>query len=162
MIRKIILWILTILCAALIFKLSAQEATVSSKTSSVVIKTVVKAIDIKDSLTEKEVEEITKKLTFSVRKSAHFLIYATLGFLIALLYREYGFFGKKLFLKALITAFLYAASDELHQNFVKGRSAEIRDVAIDSLGAMCGIIFALSCIYYFYKIHKSNISRKEK
>ena len=32
---------------------------------------------------------------------------------------------------------LYAASDELHQSFVMGRSASIRDVLIDAIGVAC-------------------------
>ena len=35
---------------------------------------------------------------------------------------------------------LYAISDEIHQYFVPGRSAEIRDVLIDVLGANIGIL----------------------
>ena len=38
---------------------------------------------------------------------------------------------------------LYAATDEIHQLFVPGRSGEIRDVCLDSLGVITGIIILL-------------------
>ena len=34
----------------------------------------------------------------------------------------------------------YAALDEYHQMFVPGRSAEVRDVLIDSIGIFAGVI----------------------
>ena len=145
MAKKILLWLLTLLCASTIFYFSSQEAAESGKTSSEVIKTVVRALDINNSLSEEKIEKLSADLTFIVRKSAHFCIYALLGFLIALLYHEYGFRGKNLFLKTSVTACLYAVSDEFHQSFVKGRSGEIRDVCIGTVGAMCGALFVIIC-----------------
>ena len=40
---------------------------------------------------------------------------------------------------ALTVAILYAVSDEWHQSFVGGRSASVRDVIIDSIGAISGV-----------------------
>lgn len=156
MIKKIILWILTLSCAGTIFYFSSQEAVKSSKVSSEFITTVVKTLDFKDTLTEKEIEKISVDLTFIVRKSAHFCIYALLGLLIALLYHEYELYGKQLFLKATVTSFLYAVSDEFHQHFVKGRSGEIRDVCLDTLGAICGAAFVAICVFYHMKYRERN------
>ena len=41
---------------------------------------------------------------------------------------------------ALIVAVLYAASDELHQAFVPGRSSSIVDVWIDAGGALMALL----------------------
>lgn len=41
---------------------------------------------------------------------------------------------------ALWVAVLYAATDELHQTFVSSREGTIRDVFIDSSGALVGLI----------------------
>ena len=138
-------------CAQNIFHCAAKAKpyclfiSFSSANGTSVIKTVIKVLDLKDNLSEEEVEKLSIDLTFVVRKTAHFCIYGLLGFLIALLYLEYGFFGKQLFLNSSVTAFLYAISDEFHQSFVKGRSGEIRDVCIDSIGAMCGALIVIIC-----------------
>jgi VanZ family protein len=41
---------------------------------------------------------------------------------------------------ALAVAALYAASDELHQHFVRGRVGAARDVAFDVVGAVAGLV----------------------
>jgi len=41
---------------------------------------------------------------------------------------------------AFLAAVAYAASDELHQHFVRGRAGTPRDVAIDAGGALIGLI----------------------
>jgi VanZ family protein len=67
-----------------------------------------------------------------LRKLAHATEYAVLG---ALLVRATGRSGL-----ALTLGTLYAASDEIHQTFVRGRTGAPLDVAIDALGVACGIV----------------------
>jgi VanZ family protein len=67
-----------------------------------------------------------------LRKLAHLTEYAILG---ALLLRATR--GPWL---ALACAALYAASDEIHQHFVEGRHGAPLDVAIDTVGALAGIV----------------------
>lgn len=76
-----------------------------------------------------------------IRKSAHFLVFAALGF------SAVGFFAtfpkiKRLFsaLLALVYVALYAISDEVHQLFVLGRTGRVSDVVIDTAGGIFGII----------------------
>src|SRR5215510_6142396 len=66
-----------------------------------------------------------------LRKCAHITEYAVLAFLLA---RAIGREGP-----ALALGVLYAASDELHQAFVRGRHASPVDVAIDMLGLLIGV-----------------------
>jgi VanZ family protein len=70
-----------------------------------------------------------------LRKGAHITEYAILG---ALLYRA---LGKEPL--ALATGILYAATDELHQYFVRGRHASPVDVAIDAVGLALGMLIWL-------------------
>ena len=72
---------------------------------------------------------------FAVKKIGHFLLF---GVLAVLIYR--GLIGQGLSRKeatiwAVVTAFLYGATDEFHQMFTQGREARIRDVFIDGIGA---------------------------
>ena len=67
-----------------------------------------------------------------IRKSAHVTEYAILG---ALLYRALG--REAL---ALAVGVAYAATDEFHQHFVRGRHASPLDVAIDAAGVALGML----------------------
>ncbi len=145
MIKKVILWILIICCMGMIFLFSAQKAEESRKTSAGLITAVVKFFDFDNSLTEAAIREIRGNLTFVVRKAAHFSIYAVLGLLIYLLLCEYNFSDRKANMLSVIISMLYACSDEFHQCFVDGRSGELRDIIIDTVGAFtgCSIIWFL-------------------
>jgi VanZ family protein len=67
-----------------------------------------------------------------LRKGAHLTEYAILG---ALLYRALG--REAL---ALAVGIAYAATDELHQHFVRGRHPSPIDVAIDAVGVALGML----------------------
>jgi VanZ family protein len=67
-----------------------------------------------------------------LRKGAHLTEYAILG---ALLLRAVG-----QAVPAFLIAVAYAATDELHQHFVRGRHASPVDVLIDSIGIAAGIL----------------------
>jgi VanZ family protein len=67
-----------------------------------------------------------------LRKGAHVSEYAVLG---ALLYRALA--REAL---ALAVGIAYAATDELHQHFVRGRHASPVDVAIDAVGLAAGML----------------------
>jgi len=70
-----------------------------------------------------------------LRKGAHLTEYAVLG---GLLYRALG--REPL---ALAVGIGYAATDELHQYFVRGRHASPVDVAIDAVGVAAGMLIWL-------------------
>ena len=67
-----------------------------------------------------------------LRKGAHITEYAILG---ALLYRA---LGNEIL--ALGIGIAYAATDELHQHFVRGRHASPIDVGIDAVGLCVGML----------------------
>ena len=67
-----------------------------------------------------------------LRKGAHVTEYAVLALLLV---RAVGREAP-----ALALGVVYAASDELHQGFVRGRHASPVDVAIDTLGLLLGLL----------------------
>jgi VanZ family protein len=67
-----------------------------------------------------------------LRKLAHFTEYAVLGALVLRAVRREP--------PAVALGVAYAASDELHQHFVPGRHAALRDVAIDAAGVLAGVL----------------------
>lgn len=76
------------------------------------------------------------------KKSAHIFVYAVLY---ALVWRAIRFYSEQkhraitLILPLAITI-LYAISDEFHQSTVVGRTASIKDVGYDFLGAIFSLI----------------------
>ena len=80
-----------------------------------------------------------------VRKAAHVSEYAVLTVLVWRLVTEYrpatgGTYVWPNIWLTLIVVVLYAASDEFHQLFVRSREASVRDVLIDSSGAILALI----------------------
>ena len=67
-----------------------------------------------------------------LRKIAHAAEFAVLGGLLLRALRHE--------LPALALGVAYAASDELHQHFVPGRTGAVLDVAIDTVGVVFGLI----------------------
>lgn len=129
----------SVILAVIIFTMSAQTAERSSASSGGVCAFILSVFD-KDYRTMSEEEKLAKieDISFVVRKCAHFTEYALLGFF---LYGCFGTYGiKKLY--AFLISFgcgaLYSVSDEIHQHFVEGRSAQLSDVIIDSSGVLFG------------------------
>ena len=145
--KKIIPVLLAVLMIA-IFLLSAQPADDSSLTSSHFAEFAVKVLFHHEynTLTPEFIKQAVSALTFIVRKTAHFSEYALLGFLWYLLLKN----TKNGIFLSLGMTFLYAVSDEFHQMFVAGRSAQFRDVMIDTAGGLFGIIvaFILICVVH--------------
>ena len=56
---------------------------------------------------------------------------------------------------SIFLSFLYAITDEIHQIFVPGRSAQFRDILIDTLGASFGCLLIHALLTLFTKL-KSN------
>lgn len=151
--------LLLVLQMTLIFCLSAQKAEESKSLSKGFTYKILSIVypDFNE-MTEEEQIEVIHNLPFSVRKLAHFSLYALLGFFALLSFVTY----KKIpfvlrCLLALIVSMLYAASDEYHQTFVNGRSGEIRDVLIDSSGALLAIVFTAIIILLSKKLRCSLI-----
>lgn len=79
------------------------------------------------------------RLHHMLRKNAHFIAYLILGILVMNALRSSREYGYQSIALALLICALYAISDEIHQIYVPGRSGELRDVMIDSVGASVGI-----------------------
>lgn len=140
-INKHIKWLPALIWMAIIFYLSHQAGTQSSQLSG----------GITDFLWTFSQFLPLQEETFHtiIRKSAHFTAYFILGTL-----TFYALYNKNLFKNATIAwiiATLYAGTDEYHQTFIPGRSGEVRDVIIDSAGALTGIISIILIISIFKK-----------
>ena len=113
-----------------IFVMSSFDATSSSNQSNFIVDIITSIINIKD----------IGLLSLIIRKLAHFIEYFILGILVINFITRYD---KKIII-AILLCIIYATSDEIHQIFVTGRSCQITDIMIDSLGSIMGI--------YLYKL----------
>ncbi len=75
-----------------------------------------------------------------VRKNAHFFIYLTLAISLRFALRKNRIIGMKRILLVIGICLCFAISDEFHQLFVSGRGAQVKDVFIDSSGAIVGLV----------------------
>lgn len=129
---------LMLIWMAVIFYFSHQPAVRSHEQSSSIVKIIESFIERHVSPAIVKSADFSMSLEGVIRKCAHFASYFLLGIFSAL---SYSRITKKPFWLALCTGVLYAVSDELHQYFIPGRSCEIRDMLIDSLGALCAAAF---------------------
>lgn len=91
-----------------------------------------------------------------IRKLAHFSIYTLGGILIISHINLYKITLKKKLIISLVIGICYAITDEMHQLFIVGRSGEIRDVIIDSIGVSCGITIEIIIFTKLYKEYKNS------
>lgn len=145
---KCIKLMLIIICMGIIFSFSSDNAIESTKKSDdVIIK--VSNFFSSTNLTAREQQIIIQKLVVPVRKGAHFFIYLILGGLIVSFLDEFSISKRKMILLAVFLSFLYACSDEIHQMFVPGRSSQISDILLDTVGSIVGIYVYLAIIKIF-------------
>lgn len=128
----IVSYALLIIWAGVIFMLSSEGSDTSSGRSDAVVQTVRSWGVGSDSETD--------VLTFLVRKSAHITAYFIFGVLAYNVVRLYSLSRAKKLLVSIGLVVAYAMSDEFHQLFVPGRSAELRDVLIDSVAGVVGVL----------------------
>jgi VanZ family protein len=80
-------------------------------------------------------------------KLLHAMVYAVLGGLFLLAVKATSPLGAgRLVTAAVVLAGLYGLTDEFHQLFVPGRSADLRDAAADAAGALVGASVALGLL----------------
>lgn len=134
--RKILPWVLVVLWMALIFYQSHKPATESNELSTGITEKIVEVVE----KLAPDVDIDIGRFNHIVRKNAHFFAYLVLGILVANGLRNNGLSGYKGFILALFICVLYAISDEIHQLYVPGRGGQVKDVILDSGGALVGIL----------------------
>ena len=141
---SVLFWILSAICMGVIFWFSSKTAAESTGQSNVFVEW------LENLFGKNEI------WVFIVRKSAHCLEFTGLGLLVsaAVFFTK----GKTNAIISLAIASAYAVTDEIHQIFVEGRSCELRDWVIDTVGALLGII----AFYVLFKIIQAIINKKRK
>lgn len=124
--------ILVILWMILIFIMSSFDDNSSSNQSNFIVDIVVNILKIDN----------IELLSLIIRKLAHFTEYFILGILVINMFNRNNISIK--YLISIILCIIYACTDEIHQFFVPGRSCQVTDAIIDSMGSIMGV--------YLYKL----------
>lgn len=105
-------------------------------------------------ITEEKMEELISVYQKPVRKLTHFSIYTLLGMAIVGLTCTYKLTTVSKATISIILGMIYAISDEIHQTFIEGRSGQITDVLIDTVGVIFGTIIIFVMIKLINNINK--------
>ncbi|MGN0307352.1 MAG: VanZ family protein, partial [Lachnospiraceae bacterium] len=127
-----------------IYSLSAQTGEVSGTLSYETSKTLVLAYNriLGRGYSNDMLNLLIVQIHPLIRKLAHVGVYFGLALTISFplyVYRIRGFF---LLITGGVFCVLFAFFDEYHQSFVAGRGPSLRDVGIDSIGILIGLIAA--------------------
>ena len=158
--RKVLLPVVTVLWMSMIFWFSAAPAEESTDMSLSAGSVVARILNPDfNKLTESEQKAFVEKIEHPVRKSAHAGEYSLLGILFMGSLGAYGIDGRRRAIAAWICTTAYAATDELHQLVVAGRSCQVSDVVLDSTGAAAGILLYIAVFWIVG--HKTRYCRKK-
>lgn len=134
--------VLAIVWMCIIFAFSAQTKEESGAVSNTFTYQLVSStrtffnLDLSDT----QVKEIADAIEGFVRKAAHMTEFGILSVLLFIWIGQWEMALYRRGLTAAGAAAVYAATDEIHQLFVPGRSGRFSDVCIDSAGAFLGVL----------------------
>ena len=151
---RYILIIMIIINCIIIFRFSSEQSEKSDKTSGRVVNAIIELNPKTRNLSQEEKEKKKEEIVVPVRKTAHFTVYTSLGIWLYLCAKTFEGKNKNKILISIALAFLYACSDEIHQVFVPGRSGDLRDVCIDTCGAMFGILIVMAITGLIVNVQK--------
>ncbi len=141
--RRIIFGILSVAVMIAIFCFSARDGEKSSK-DSLEVGLVVGRTFVKDfkSLPEAKQIEYAQSIDHPVRKTAHFLEYTALGFMLLGTFIGGGVIRLLPLFLAWLVGSVYAVTDEFHQMFSSGRCCQLTDMLLDSSGVLTGVFLS--------------------
>ena len=137
--KKIVYLALVLIWMLIVFMFSNQNGEKSKGTSQKISDIVVELLTHRKEISENEKNILTENVDYVIRKLAHYTIYVLGGILIYNYIRTFNVNEKKAIYISILFGTLYAITDEIHQYFMVGRSAQINDVLIDSLGICTGV-----------------------
>lgn len=159
--------LLALVWMCVIFFFSAQPKEESSAVSGAFSYRVVSSTGLLFhlNLDEEKLRRIAAAIESNVRKAAHMTEYAVLSVLFYVWLGKWQFAGfsliksagRKRSISAVLLTVSYAVSDEIHQLLVPGRAGMVRDVIIDSTGAILGIFVFMGvkrCISFLWSRRK--------
>lgn len=109
---------------------------------------------VQTSLLKNVLNEDRVSLNKKLRKAAHAFEFFILAILFCNAFFTWGVKGSKPIIYILFIVLFYAVIDEFHQIYVVGRGSSIKDVLIDFVGGIIGIVLYYIFYYSIGKIKK--------
>lgn len=160
LILRIILLVGLIGTFFIIFGFSNQNGEESGSVSQKVSKMLVDIFIHAENLNEEIKMNFANYIQPVIRKLAHFSIYTLVGIFSMGFMSTFNLKFLKRFMTSLVVGLTYAISDEFHQSFIPGRVASAKDVCIDTLGVITGIIIVFIVISIFDVLSEKLKSKK--
>ena len=154
-ILRIILILLLLCTFFVIFGFSSQDGEASGGLSRNITNKILQISNKYNALGQEEKEQIANKTEKTIRKVAHFSIYTVVGLLLMGLLSTYKIKENWRMILSILLGMIYAVSDEIHQSFIPGRTPQITDVYIDTLGVVLGVLLIL----LFIKIYDKYVTK---
>jgi len=159
---KYISWLPAILMMVIIFSFSSKPAVTSAENSLTIANGILTTFEKISNVEIQEAIRIQRlnSIDFIVRKGAHCFEFAVLAASIAFCFWTWGKRGKLLLVMSIVFSAVYATTDELHQLFVPGRSGQIKDVCIDTTGAIIGTLIFYFIVTIYWNAKKKHMDKK--
>lgn len=146
--KKILSWLLVLIWLVVIFTFSSMNSIDSNAKSEKTINKVLETtIDTTNNLgiTNKhpkssKINNYVTKLNFPLRKCMHAFVYFILGLLVLNALKISNITNYRQYLICLIFCFICSLFDEYYQTFIDGRTGQIMDSIIDTIGTTISII----------------------
>ena len=155
---RILLLLVILLNLFVVFDFSSEDASASTETSRGISDRLTAALypDFESLDAGAQAKVLIRANTF-FRTLAHCVIFSPMAFagtLFGLTFPLQRRFAQWL-RAAYAPCFSFAAAlfDEIHQAFVPGRAFQLSDLLYDSIGILCGCLFAI-LVFLIYQTHK--------
>lgn len=140
LVLRIAIVVLCLLWQGVIYGFSEENSTKSGGRSQGICESIAGfVLRGEEGVTDEDVTALADRIEPPLRSMAHTFCFSVLGGLYFLLFASFGFVGIPRYALSAGCAFLYAVSDEIHQFFVPGRSMQLVDICVDTLGALLAV-----------------------
>lgn len=159
--KKIYGLLIIIFWLGVIFFFSNSDASASTIQTNIVINKLAELAE-DNSFFNFIILKLTEKhsLVYSIRKLAHLTIFCVLQMIVFAVMRYNGKSILKSTIYSMLAVILYAIFDEIHQYFIPGRSCQVKDVFIDTIGGSVGLgisyIIVLVKSIFFKVLNRQN------
>ena len=152
---RVTIIVLCVLWQGVIYSFSAENSNISGDRSQGLCEQIAEIVLLGDDATEAEITALADRIEPTLRSLAHMFCFAVLGGLYFLLFVSFGFDGFRRSALSVGCTLVYAIFDEIHQYFVPGRSTQLSDICVDTLGAVLAVC-VLTLIFKCFSKRRSS------